>query len=298
MIHLVLFGYIISFAVGFATIIFAVLFYLKERSEWVKYYLFLLISFTVLLIIYTFQLYNVINFKVSSTVLYIFIYINLGVMVYMIPFVISKIVSFHWAKIHNSIFIPLLAAYIVMLILSFSLKNNIVFYSIMNAIFYGSLIYSLIIAIIRLNRIKERHFKTITGIFILLSCIFIPFFFMDTYLAKFFAERDKTFAYRAGALPLYYFWWNVTVLGYLLGYFYRIRTKHVDTLSDGFIKEFHITGREQEVIALIMKGQTNKDIGAKLNISPNTVNNHIANIFEKTGYRSRFELITLVQTRL
>ena len=60
-------------------------------------------------------------------------------------------------------------------------------------------------------------------------------------------------------------------------------------------ERYHITEREAEVIALIKKGLTNKEIAADLNISVNTVNNHIANIFSKTGVRSRIDLLNLLQ---
>lgn len=59
--------------------------------------------------------------------------------------------------------------------------------------------------------------------------------------------------------------------------------------------EFHITEREFEVILEIKKGMTNKEIAYNLNISVNTVNNHIANIFSKTGVRSRIDLLNLLQ---
>ena len=59
--------------------------------------------------------------------------------------------------------------------------------------------------------------------------------------------------------------------------------------------EFHITEREFEVILQIKNGLTNKEIAYNLNISVNTVNNHIANIFSKTGVRSRIDLLNLLQ---
>lgn len=58
---------------------------------------------------------------------------------------------------------------------------------------------------------------------------------------------------------------------------------------------YHITEREGEVIELIGKGLTNKEIAATLGLSVNTVNNHIANIFSKTGVRSRIDLLNLLR---
>ena len=66
-------------------------------------------------------------------------------------------------------------------------------------------------------------------------------------------------------------------------------------LKDEIIEKFHITDREFEIIKLIKAGLTNKEIGGKLNISVNTVNNHIANIFSKTGVRCRIDLLNLFE---
>ena len=69
-----------------------------------------------------------------------------------------------------------------------------------------------------------------------------------------------------------------------------------EPLSAEIIQErYHITDRELEVIRLIKKGCTNKEIAYELSISVNTVNNHIANIFGKTEVRSRIDLLNLLQ---
>ena len=54
-----------------------------------------------------------------------------------------------------------------------------------------------------------------------------------------------------------------------------------------------LSDREIEVLHLVQRGLSNKGIGEKLYISPNTVKTHLRAIFEKTGVRSRFELIAL-----
>ena len=50
-----------------------------------------------------------------------------------------------------------------------------------------------------------------------------------------------------------------------------------------------LTNREVEVLRLVARGMTNKEIGAKLYISVKTVNNHVANILEKIGAANRAE---------
>ncbi len=56
-----------------------------------------------------------------------------------------------------------------------------------------------------------------------------------------------------------------------------------------------ITPREQEIIRLILKGVSNKDIEKKLFISNSTVRNHIYNIYQKLKVQNRLELINLIK---
>lgn len=51
-----------------------------------------------------------------------------------------------------------------------------------------------------------------------------------------------------------------------------------------------LTPREREVAALVCEGLQYKEIAARLSISPQTVKNHIRNIFSKLNVRNRVEL--------
>lgn len=52
-----------------------------------------------------------------------------------------------------------------------------------------------------------------------------------------------------------------------------------------------LTPRESEIIKLILKGHTNKEIGEELFISHHTVNEHLKRIFRKLNVNSRIKLI-------
>jgi NarL family two-component system response regulator LiaR len=54
-----------------------------------------------------------------------------------------------------------------------------------------------------------------------------------------------------------------------------------------------LTGREQEVLAWLVKGMSNSEIGERLFISRATVKVHISNILAKLGVASRAEAIAL-----
>ena len=52
-----------------------------------------------------------------------------------------------------------------------------------------------------------------------------------------------------------------------------------------------LTEREMDVLKLVARGLNNRDIGAQLFISDNTVKNHIRNILEKLQLHSRMEAV-------
>lgn len=48
-----------------------------------------------------------------------------------------------------------------------------------------------------------------------------------------------------------------------------------------------LSGREREVLALIVRGRSNKEIGVELGVAENTVKNHVKVILEKLGVADR-----------
>lgn len=56
-----------------------------------------------------------------------------------------------------------------------------------------------------------------------------------------------------------------------------------------------ITGRERQVLQLLADGRSNKEIAARLGLSPNTVKTHIARLFEKLRVVRRTEAIQLAR---
>jgi two-component system NarL family response regulator len=54
-----------------------------------------------------------------------------------------------------------------------------------------------------------------------------------------------------------------------------------------------LTARELEILKMVSKGLTNKDIGHALGISSFTVKNHVNSIMEKLGVGDRTEAATI-----
>ena len=54
-----------------------------------------------------------------------------------------------------------------------------------------------------------------------------------------------------------------------------------------------LTGREKEILVLVSKGCSNVEIGDMLHLSPNTVKNHLKNLFESLGAADRAEAVAI-----
>ncbi len=52
-----------------------------------------------------------------------------------------------------------------------------------------------------------------------------------------------------------------------------------------------LSAREMEIIELVADGLTNQEIAQKLTISKRTVDNHVSNMFTKTGSKNRVALL-------
>jgi FixJ family two-component response regulator len=76
---------------------------------------------------------------------------------------------------------------------------------------------------------------------------------------------------------------------------------HIGAVDDGRrpveVRGFsQLTAREREVLQLITNGQSNKEAGRQLGISPRTIEVHRARVMEKLGARNTADLMRIVLT--
>jgi DNA-binding CsgD family transcriptional regulator/streptogramin lyase len=104
--------------------------------------------------------------------------------------------------------------------------------------------------------------------------------------------------------PFWKTWWFLliaaAVLGSGLAVSLRLRSKAravpaaLGESLDGVVGTYGLTAREEEILRLVLRGARNKDIERELFISASTVRNHVSNIYQKLGVRSRLELINRI----
>lgn len=71
--------------------------------------------------------------------------------------------------------------------------------------------------------------------------------------------------------------------------FFRDRAKGRDELT-------HLSAREQQVLLLLSRGYSNKEIASELSLSVDTIHNYIKHVYEKMHVRSRAEAVAKYMT--
>jgi len=72
-----------------------------------------------------------------------------------------------------------------------------------------------------------------------------------------------------------------------------IAEEPADGRGDADEHPFGLTPREQQVLALVARGSTNREIGAELHIAEKTASVHVSRILAKLDVRSRTEAAAL-----
>jgi NarL family two-component system response regulator LiaR len=67
----------------------------------------------------------------------------------------------------------------------------------------------------------------------------------------------------------------------------------VETVNQPPVSGLDLTEREHEVLALMVEGLNNTQIGGRLTVSPSTIKSHVSNILTKLGVSGRTEAVAL-----
>ncbi|CRF35297.1 LuxR family transcriptional regulator [Brachyspira suanatina] len=307
--YILLVAYLFGFIIGFSTILFSIIYYIIERVAWLKYYIIFLFTFAFLLLIRAVKLLSFLTvpYFMSNNIfntLYFFSFsIAMSLMLYFIPAFLYRFLNIKWNFKQNIIYIIISIVHFVLSILGILITFDI--YIISSIIFYISIIAIFIIGAVNYKSIKDKTMKLIVKILGLITIIIYPVLIYQLIIYRMEAadigSMDIT-------LLLFYIWWNLVMLGYLSWYFINIVNNKMSNpnnlKNENIIKddvktenesskeiEVNLTKREKEILSYLLDGKTNKEVSLILSISLNTVNNHVANIYEKSGVKNRVELV-------
>jgi len=88
--------------------------------------------------------------------------------------------------------------------------------------------------------------------------------------------------------------YGIFLIVYFLRYFVPAPVE-VDAVFEAFLEKYSITGREREIILMVVRGRSNVDIARELVVSLATVKTHLHNIYGKIGVKSRYDLLARVR---
>jgi len=130
-----------------------------------------------------------------------------------------------------------------------------------------------------------------------LTLLFLPLVLTSRFLGIYLEDSQisNTLAFLVNTV--YYCGMAVILIRYFINRSLE-REERVLSLAEqpkDFFVELSVTPRERDIIILLEKGLSYKEIGAELDISINTVNNHIANIYKKFSVRSKVELLNALR---
>lgn len=308
--YLLLIFYLLSFVIGFSTIFYSIVYYIIERVLWLKYYIIFLFTFGILIFIRTIRLITLLTLPSFTSnnifnMLYFFILtLAMALMLYFIPAFLYRFLKIKWSIKTNLFYLILSVFYFVLSIIGILTSFNI--YILSSMIFYISIFYLLVVGFLNYKNIEDKTIKFIVKVLGIITILIYPVLIYQLVIyRKDFMNINSIDV----TLMLFYTWWNLVMLGYLLWYFISMIKSNNNRISDSLcekndesdnnikleekieVNDFNLTKREKQILSYLLSGKTNKEISLIFDISLNTVNNHVANIYYKSGVKNRVELV-------
>ncbi|WP_295160439.1 helix-turn-helix transcriptional regulator [uncultured Brachyspira sp.] len=303
--YILLAAYLLSFIIGFSSILFSIMYYIIERVAWLKYYIIFLFTFALLLLIRAIKLLSLLTLpyfmsnNIFNTLYFFSFSVSMSLMLYFIPAFLYRFLNMKWTFKENIIYISLSITHFILSILGILIIFDL--YIISGIIFYISIIAIFFIGFINYKNIKDKTIKFIVKILGFITMIIYPILIYQLIIYR---KEAADIVSMDITLVLFYIWWNLVMLGYLFWYFINIfnnkmlnsdvlNIKQLSDEKEEYTKDenINLTKREREILSYLLKGKTNKEVSLILDISLNTVNNHVSNIYEKSGVKNRVELV-------
>lgn len=302
--HLFFFFHIISFLAGFICAGFALFIYKIKKDERVKYFLLVLLAYMLILLeqtITSYSLANSINNSNLSFLTGLTSALGCALTIYYLPNFVFSFTDKESAKISNVIVMSITGIFTASVILYYILPIKFFFNTLGNMALVASIVYSLIALSMYAKTGIDSDKRKIIMNFFTLTLVFLPYMVLDMKIERL-PGIGRYFPYGIFSVPMFLLVSSILALYY--GYrefkalFLAAQNEDKASVSkegkEGFYIAYNITKRESEIIELLMKGYSYNRISEELVVALSTVKSHVYNIYQKTGVKSKIELLNLI----
>lgn len=212
-------------------------------------------------------------------------------LIYFLPATINYILGRSWTRKRLSQVIAAAGFYLTAGTLSLLTAGSLITGGLAVVAFLLIVFFVLVDASRSLPMVRDERMRIALFLLYGLTFLILPLTQILPYVALGYEEI------RFLAVSLYYLSIGITADIFFLRMF---SDSHVSGDDDGSVfsescAKSGLTPREIQIAGLIAQGLTYKEIAAELDISPNTVSNHVATIYRKTGTRSKVEMVNALR---
>ncbi len=275
----------------------AVLYYFKEKVLWkfkgclfLGFILFLFLTSGIKFYFSEIAGWEDSIFRMFLRIIYV---IGYSLLIYYLPSTINYMLRRPWSRGRLSWILTASASYMIAGIFLLTKGLSPVWNLPLGVLFFTSFIFVLIDAFNSLPLIRDKRGRFSVTLLFAGTFIFLPLLLIVRMMGALFFSGTDSEVLLFPVQTLYFLWLAIVLLQFLMN-----RILNSDSIPlplsekpQAFFDERGITGREREIILFLEKGLTYKEIGRELFISANTVSNHVASIYKKTGQRSRVEML-------
>lgn len=288
------FYYLISYSAGMLALFLSMYLYFIVRTNLLKKYIRLMALFFIFISVAAVANYlpNTASYSLAKAILLFFIFAACCFMIFMLPEFMNSVYRIQYKKKADAIFLFLTAVSGVFLIV-YSIQGRISELSPVLLSFIAlAILYSLVHTLFLFRKnLNDSLFSFLHMVNLFAFIAFPLIIIFDLYRNVLFPSLRIS---GPMIFPSLYFLWNVLFIRNAVKIL-ADKTKTVIDVPVSFFEEYGISLREREIVALLIKGNSYREIMELLFISMPTVKTHVSSIYSKTGAKSKMDLAGKIQ---
>jgi DNA-binding CsgD family transcriptional regulator len=297
--QLILWFNIIAFTLIFGSLGATWMVYGRMKTRWMRPYLFYLSDYAFYTIFNTYGFFSQVylprsNPLLNSAVMFTSLFTALFLL-YIVPRFIRSLLSRDEERRWRMLPTVIIVLYLFLMLTALLKKEwhiDRTGSALMNGYLGGISLYGLI----RLRPVRRREAAGVLVPFLYLSTIFYFIVVLQALILPLVTSPVTNLRINIFTAGLICFLWGGITLAYLMIRSLRPESAAVTAPNENFAADFGITPRESEIIAQLLQGKSNKEIGEQLFVSPRTVEAHVYNIYRKCSVKNKMELAHRIST--